>query len=110
VNGVRNLARLSLWLFGKLQWIKTYQPFYRWDPEQWEDAAAFRCAKPKKHWRWGTSRLVFKLLRLSERLDRDHWEHWALSGEPCGEDCVQFGCVVCRGVSCFCGEWDVEDE
>lgn len=47
-------------------------------------------------WRWSSIQLTWKLLDLSGRLDRKHWEHWALDHtRHAGHYCVE-----CRGVVC----------
>ena len=57
--------------------VKTWQPYYTikivgGSPEL--DRAG---------WHWHSCSLSTRLMSWSERLDRYHWEHWALEHEDC---------------------------
>jgi hypothetical protein len=93
---MRSLAKACFWLSMKLMHVKTWQRFYTYNPEDWEDAQTFLAAKPEVNWRWSSCQLAWKLNGWSQQLDWDHWEHWACVHETC--DPVR--CGVCGGFIC----------
>ncbi len=69
----RRLAKLIYRLSGKLMRIKTWQRVYGW---RGPDEDGFDYAGR----RWLPCVIGLRLLELSEDMDREHWEHWALDG------------------------------
>jgi len=73
----RRLAKAVYWAAGHLSRIKTYRRMY--------EVVSFTpvVTKPVGR-RWLSCELSMTLLKLSMRLDWDHWDHWALdhTGHP----------------------------
>lgn len=86
----RWLARRLVWLSGVVSHIKTRQRFnvlVSVDPF---------VTRPGEV-RWSSCRLTYKLLSWGMHLDWDHWPHWGLKHDQCGEHPV---CEVCGGLVC----------
>jgi hypothetical protein len=47
-------------------------------------------------WRWSPCRTSMRMLKLSMRLDWDHWDHWALQHRECNPE----PCRECGGCKC----------
>lgn len=74
------IAKITYWLAGKLSRIETERPVYT---TEGEPAGTRRMP----------CRLSMKMLGWSMRLDREHWDHWALQHKECdGRRCKK-----CKG-------------
>jgi hypothetical protein len=84
------LAKAAYWLAGELSRVKTYQQTY-----SWKNPEAMFTAEPgeslpeiemvKAGRLWLPCALSMKLLVLSEKLDVEHRDHWALEHSLCEE-------------------------
>lgn len=85
------LAKTIYWIAGTLARIKTPQRTYRitsFEPLTTEYAGR----------RWGAWSWSMKLLKLSARVDPDHWAHWALQHT---DKCSGGLCGACGGTLCL---------
>ena len=98
------LAKAVYWLSGKVSKIKTYRMTYRlanedeWLAAEGDMEMMFQPAGRM----WSSIKLTWTLLTWSERLDREHWEHWALKHTG---RCAARPCDNCKGTVC-----SLEDE
>lgn len=99
------LAKLVYRLSGKVSKIKSYTQTYRMaNEDEWLAAEGdMACMFEPAGRTWSSVQLTWKLLSLSEDLDRHHWEHWALKHEP---GCASHTCEDCGGTVCLL---EVED-
>lgn len=97
MNSCRTMAaKTAFFLGGVLSHVNTRQRTYlmNWDgphanPEFTRDG-----------WRWQSCSASMSLLKLSERIDPGHWDHWAINHE----DCPSVPCPRCGGQLCPNGE------
>jgi len=84
------IAKIAYWISGKLSRIQTARPVYRLD-EITEDGKIRSSPAGKRKM---PCRLSMKMLGLSMRLDREHWDHWALKHDECNGS----RCGKCNGI------------
>ena len=84
------LAKFAYWLAGELSRVKTYRQTYTWkNPEAMftaepgEELPEIETVKAGRLWL--PCALSMKMLVLSEKLDVEHWDHWALEHSLCEE-------------------------
>ena len=82
------LAKAAYWLAGELSRIKPYQRTYAWEnPDEWltavpdEELPEMKLVKAGRIWL--PCNLSLRMLVLSEKLDVEHWDHWALEHSLC---------------------------
>lgn len=94
------LAKAVYWLSGKVSRIKSYRQTYRMaNEDEWLAAEGDMEMMFQPDGRqWSSIQLTWKLLSLSERLDREHWEHWALKHTG---KCSSHTCEGCGGTVCL---------
>lgn len=92
MTGLRTeVAKGVFWLAGKTRHIKTWQREYRF-VKSWKRPRPF---EPMER-RWGTWSGSVWLLELAERIDPEHFDHWAFKYDHCqGERCRR--CASCGG-------------
>lgn len=95
------IAKKVFWFGGLMTRIKTPQRVYQARLGEPETSKPITFGKAEI--RWGSCRLSMRLLELSLRIDRHHWDHWALVHE----NCDPVPCAQCNG--CVC-QWDDDDE
>lgn len=83
------LARLVYGTGGLMSRVKTPRMTYKWEPDKPFDRALSRAGRV-----WLPCKTSIRLIRLSVRLDPDHWDHWALDHDECVSG---YGCGVCGG-------------
>jgi hypothetical protein len=86
---VRLVAQAAFYLSGWLSKIQTPKRFHR--------VVSFRpFVTEPSGWHLSPCRPSMKLLKVSMRLDWDHWDHWALEHVECDPQ----PCTVCKGLVC----------
>lgn len=88
--------RIAKWLYvlaGCLMQVKTPQRTYSW---RGPDEHGFDFAG----WHWLPSVTGLRLLEMSESMDPEHWDHWALDGRGNPGHL----CIRCRGWVMALGE------
>lgn len=91
------LAKAVFWLAGWASKVRTPRTTYRvvsFDPFVTERS---------KNRTWLPSQTSVRLLRLSWRIDPQHWDHWALNHSDCTNTTT---CPDCRGHICPRDEFD----
>ena len=78
------VAKFVFWLSGQLGKIKYQQPVYKWERGSPSEPAGTQLLSHP----W-----TYKLLFLSERIDPEHWEHWAFEHDPIPGT----RCIHCKG-------------
>ena len=86
------IAKITYWLSGKLSKIETKQQLYKLD-DLTEDGEIRSSPSGKRKM---PCRLSMRMLGWSMRLDRVHWDHWALKHDECGGQ----SCDRCQGIIC----------
>ncbi len=93
----RALSKAIFWLSGRLAYVKTPQRFYTLPKGDRTFELNFEYAG----WHWCSCGLSGRLMELSERIDPEHWDHWALVHEDCDADyCAECGGKSCWGIAC----------
>lgn len=93
------LAKAVYWLSGKVSKIKSYRMTYRLaNEEEWlaADGDLEMMFQPDGR-QWMPIRLTWTLLSLSNRLDWEHFDHWALKHTGA---CKAHFCTKCKGMVC----------
>jgi hypothetical protein len=95
----RPLAKAAYRLGGHAAKIKRPMRIYALDLDNMpsDEEGAFNATFAG--WRWMSINTCWRLMELSERLDPQHWEHWALVHN---EDCcvLPAPCPECGGTTC----------
>lgn len=93
------LAKAVYWLSGKVSRIKSYRMTYRLaNEDEWLAAEGNMEMMFQPAGRaWGSIKLTWALLELSNRWDKEHFDHWALvhTGACSSEECSE-----CHGMIC----------
>lgn len=90
------IAKALYKISGHLLRIKTYQRLWRWNSVTHETEAV---------WRWSACSFSTTMLKWSMKVDRDHWDHWALVHTQCDPT----PCTTCGGCKCSWGDYDEDD-
>lgn len=86
------IAKITYWASGQLSRIKTTQQLWKLD-EITDDGIISSPAGRRKL----PCRLSVKVLGWSMRLDREHWDHWALKHDDHdGSRCDRCGGIICE--------------
>lgn len=100
----RRLARAAYRVGGWLVHVKTYQREYKLAPPTGPDQDLVFIPVGRS---WQSIGWAWDLLEQSERLDPEHWEHWAVDhSAPPVDGTVCPRCPVCGGGTCGDGPGD----
>lgn len=101
------LAKWVYWLSGQVSRVKLYkQTYVMANQDEWLNSTdpEFKIEFEPAGRMWNSISLTWKLLSLANRMDREHFEHWALKHS---DDCAAVPCTQCKGEVCTL---DDEDE
>lgn len=92
------LAKFVYWLSGKVSRIKTYRMTYRLaNEDEWLANPDMEMMFKPAGRAWSSIKLTWTLLELSNRWDKQHFDHWALKHTGA---CSAHYCVECKGMVC----------